>query len=140
MTRKSGQRRANWKDGRVTVDKMQEVLKEACPHMFMMTNQQWIAAEKDFLGLYSSQEMHKGFNSKLLIGWAPTIIKPLMTNDPRGAKDRHCSWRGRGKQGPRGADGVGDGLGQSSVAHFHRSWKIELVARPVPLLMLPYPF
>ena len=84
MTRKSGQRRANWKDGLVTVDKMQEVLKEACPHMFMMTNQQWIAAEKDFLGLYSSQEMHKGFNSKLLVCWAPTVLNPLVANDLRG--------------------------------------------------------
>ena len=81
MARKSGQRRANWKGGHV---KMQEALKEACPHMFMMTNQQWIAAEKDFLGLYSSQEMNKGFNSKLLTAWAPTVLKPLVVNDPRG--------------------------------------------------------
>ena len=81
MARKSGQRRANWKGCHV---KMQEALKEACPLMFMMINQQWIAAEKDFLGLYSSQEMQKGFNKELLAGWAPTILKPLVTNDPRG--------------------------------------------------------
>ena len=86
MARKSApaKRRGNWKDGLVTVEKIQELLNGACPHIFMMANQQWISTEKDFLGLYSSQEMHKGFNSKLLVWWAPTVLNPLVANDLRG--------------------------------------------------------
>ena len=84
MARKPGQRRGNWKDGLNTVDKIQELLNGGCPHIFIMGNQQWVSSEKDFLGLYSSQEMNKGFNSKLLIGWASTVLKPLVVNDPRG--------------------------------------------------------
>ena len=84
MVGKSGKRRGNWKDGVKTVEKLQELLTDACPQIFMMENLQWNPEEKDFKGLYSSHDMRAGFNNKLLKVWLLPILKPLVTNDPRG--------------------------------------------------------
>ena len=84
MGRKSGKRRGNWKDGVNTVEKLQELLTDACPQIFMMGNLQWNPEEHDFKGLYSSHDMKAGFNNKLLKVWLLSLLKPLVTNDPRG--------------------------------------------------------
>ena len=84
MGRKSMKRRGNWKDAVNTVEKIQELLADACPKIFMMSNLQWNPEEKDFKGLYSSHEMRAGWNMKLLKVWLSSILKPLVTNDPRG--------------------------------------------------------